>query len=631
MASASPSPENSLFRCKRIAFHGATVAILLQNENGPCPLLAIANLLLLQKKIQIHPDMTAITFHDLSSLLAQYMLETNQTADENVLRNIDDGIKLFPRLLTGLDVNVKFNAVDAFEFSEDMLLFDIMHIRLVHGWIIDPADTRVSSIVANCSYNQLVEMIIESQSLPAIERPSKPTIESHSNAAIERPSMPMIESNRNPIIETQLRPTFEGQSHSTCDSQSQPTIESQSHSTSDSQSHPTIESQLQPTVEGQLHPTIDSQEHQIVGNQLQSTVASQLQPIVESQSQPAMEVQSHLIVEGQLHRNGECPSHSTTASESRPTSVESLESTLNSSRQVSATPSSSIVGNSEETLKESKAEVEGEAIPLACGDVEEEAALAAALALSLKESNIPPSVPPSPPSSEESLTYRGHVASEWLESSATQLTYFGLACLYDKISDGELCVLFRNNHFGTLTKYEGELYHLATDIGYINEPLVVWERLNQIDGDSELCGADFEKVDLAAHDAAEFAHNEAAIASAATTSGVNMDSHAHVDHSHAYLGDQVYPGAVAYTSDIPHSIHSLDLGPTAGDDSSADLALAIALQQEEQERADLGEAMRLAEVERARRARTHHQSSAPRPRPRPREDGRGSGSGCLMQ
>ena len=34
------------FPCKRIAYNNREVPVLMQNENGPCPLLALSNVLL---------------------------------------------------------------------------------------------------------------------------------------------------------------------------------------------------------------------------------------------------------------------------------------------------------------------------------------------------------------------------------------------------------------------------------------------------------------------------------------------------------------------------------------------------------------------------------------------------------
>ena len=92
----------------------------------------------------------------------------------------------------------------------------------------------------------------------------------------------------------------------------------------------------------------------------------------------------------------------------------------------------------------------------------------------------------------------GLAAEEWLDRSASQLTYHGLEQLHRHTSDGGLYVFFRNNHFSTLVKHNGELYLLATDLGYLYESDVIWERLNQVDGDSLLCDREFGVIDLAA-------------------------------------------------------------------------------------------------------------------------------------
>jgi hypothetical protein len=44
------------------------------------------------------------------------------------------------------------------------------------------------------------------------------------------------------------------------------------------------------------------------------------------------------------------------------------------------------------------------------------------------------------------------VAQQFLEESASQLTYHGLCELNAKMKDGELAVFFRNNHFSTIYK-----------------------------------------------------------------------------------------------------------------------------------------------------------------------------------
>ena len=51
----------------------------------------------------------------------------------------------------------------------------------------------------------------------------------------------------------------------------------------------------------------------------------------------------------------------------------------------------------------------------------------------------------------------------------------------------------RNNHFATLTRHDGGLYLLVTDLGYANTPDIVWEKLDDIDGDTEYCDERFQK------------------------------------------------------------------------------------------------------------------------------------------
>ena len=86
-----------------------------QNENGPCPLLALCNVLILSGKIKIAPGQTDISSTHLTDLLGTHLFESyrdSQLSDgekANLEQNIQDTMAIFPKLQTGLDVNVKFN------------------------------------------------------------------------------------------------------------------------------------------------------------------------------------------------------------------------------------------------------------------------------------------------------------------------------------------------------------------------------------------------------------------------------------------------------------------------------------------------------------------------------------------
>ncbi|XP_019267438.1 PREDICTED: ubiquitin carboxyl-terminal hydrolase MINDY-2-like [Nicotiana attenuata] len=82
---------------------------------------------------------------------------------------------------------------------------------------------------------------------------------------------------------------------------------------------------------------------------------------------------------------------------------------------------------------------------------------------------------------KDEITQReGELVRNFLKNSASQLTIFGLFSLQEGLKERELCVFFRNNHFNTMFKFEGELYILATDQGYINQSDLVWEKLNEV-------------------------------------------------------------------------------------------------------------------------------------------------------
>mmetsp|Transcript_20213 Transcript_20213/g.58448 ORF Transcript_20213/g.58448 Transcript_20213/m.58448 type:complete len:434 (+) Transcript_20213:478-1779(+) len=87
---------------------------------------------------------------------------------------------------------------------------------------------------------------------------------------------------------------------------------------------------------------------------------------------------------------------------------------------------------------------------------------------------------------KSALASNGCIVNSFLTSSSHQLTHHGLHELHNYISEECLCVFFRNNHFATMTKHDGVLYLLVTDLGYANVSEVVWEKLDSISGDTEL-------------------------------------------------------------------------------------------------------------------------------------------------
>ncbi|CAL8244734.1 unnamed protein product [Lota lota] len=155
----------SIYHIKWIKWKEENTPIITQNENGPCPLLAIMNVLLLTWKVKMPPMMEIITAEQLMEYLGDYILdskpkEISEAQRLNYEQNMSDAMAVLHKLQTGLDVNVRFTGVRVFEYTPECIVFDLLDIPLYHGWLVDPQMHDIVKAVGNCSYNQLVEKII---------------------------------------------------------------------------------------------------------------------------------------------------------------------------------------------------------------------------------------------------------------------------------------------------------------------------------------------------------------------------------------------------------------------------------------------------------------------------------------
>lgn len=78
----------------------------------------------------------------------------------------------------------------------------------------------------------------------------------------------------------------------------------------------------------------------------------------------------------------------------------------------------------------------------------------------------------------------------------SSLTPYGLSCLQRDVREGELCVLFHNEHFSTMFKYKGQLYLLATDEAFLDMPNHVWEKLEKVKGGNVYVSSDFKECKM---------------------------------------------------------------------------------------------------------------------------------------
>ncbi|KAK1390665.1 hypothetical protein POM88_018843 [Heracleum sosnowskyi] len=88
---------------------------------------------------------------------------------------------------------------------------------------------------------------------------------------------------------------------------------------------------------------------------------------------------------------------------------------------------------------------------------------------------------------------QGALIRKFVKANSSQLTVHGLSHLQEEVKEDELCVFFRNNHFSTMFKHGGKLYLLATDEGFLNQPNLVWEKLDDVKGNTKYMTGSFNE------------------------------------------------------------------------------------------------------------------------------------------
>eukprot|EP00418_Pyrodinium_bahamense_P094482 CAMPEP_0179041882 /NCGR_PEP_ID=MMETSP0796-20121207/16382_1 /TAXON_ID=73915 /ORGANISM="Pyrodinium bahamense, Strain pbaha01" /LENGTH=412 /DNA_ID=CAMNT_0020738253 /DNA_START=21 /DNA_END=1259 /DNA_ORIENTATION=+ len=166
---ASHDDSTKSYRIKDIRFFGSARRILLQSANGPCPLLALCNVLLLRNQLTISQDARYISFAELVGMVSNHLFDVNAGATRgdspgsraaNVRENLSSCLEILPKLNVGLDVNCKFGGVSEFEYTQELSVFDLLDICLYHGWVVSKQEEKAWAAFAHLSYNQVVERLI---------------------------------------------------------------------------------------------------------------------------------------------------------------------------------------------------------------------------------------------------------------------------------------------------------------------------------------------------------------------------------------------------------------------------------------------------------------------------------------
>ena len=168
-------PDDTLFRLKTVSTFGREAVIVLQDANGPCPLIAIGtqphsfdertltraaavNILSLRGQLAL-PSAPCVSLESLVSMLAGALLDAPKPrdADANYAANVQAAVEDLPSLATGLDVNPRFSSPTSFEPTAHTAIFDLLAIPLLHGWIADASTLAVLERSGAASYNTAIE------------------------------------------------------------------------------------------------------------------------------------------------------------------------------------------------------------------------------------------------------------------------------------------------------------------------------------------------------------------------------------------------------------------------------------------------------------------------------------------
>ncbi|XP_062074175.1 uncharacterized protein LOC133778306 [Humulus lupulus] len=641
-----PAPvKECVHKTKLIQFLGRTTPIVLQNDNGPCPLLAICNILLLRNNLTLSSDVTEVSQEKLLSLVAERLIDSNSNIDnrdegyaENQQQNIADAIDLLPRLATGIDVNIKFRRIGDFEFTRECAIFDLLDIPLYHGWIVDPQDYETANAIGSKSYNTLMEELVALETRNEREYKNSPEEDCVDFAAattatlgVPSPCLPKARSfDDSPHLDTNQEKARKGDLEEEAEllralkmskSELLPSLDDPLVAdvnkgpvsfSSDESTHvqkivpvgsvdmlekhvfennifhnpdlsiladcnasrngsdelmcfgSTPEHSLYPfskaNEENSIDPRtyVEPEGYSPIIDEVEKSSVDTLAKIQSSVSlSPGMSTQSVNEHHANISQSSEISNNisnstiyiHTTADkkvECYSTELSSLSAPnadmpsdsssdqmlqLNTSEALtSSVDGSEPIYEGEECILDPATTVYEDREPIYEGEV--------VLANQADKSTIDSSP------KDEISPEAGELIRSFLKSNASQLTFYGLFCLQDGLKERELCVFFRNNHFSTMFKFKGELYLLATDQGYINQPDLVWEKLNEVNGDTLFMTGSFKEFKVEEH------------------SNESWDQH----------------NAMTSTADY---IASIDSAAQAGLDINSDLQLAIALQQQE--------------------------------------------------
>lgn len=153
------------FLTKNVQINGTRFKILLQNGQGECALIALANVLLIspaharyaQEISRLVRGKETVTLNELVQTLADMGVQNPNGTDVDKQQLL----QILPQLYSGLNINPEFNG--SFEDGVEMSIFRLYNVGIVHGWIIDgDNDPNSYEHVSKYSYMGAQKVLVQS-------------------------------------------------------------------------------------------------------------------------------------------------------------------------------------------------------------------------------------------------------------------------------------------------------------------------------------------------------------------------------------------------------------------------------------------------------------------------------------
>jgi len=444
------------YTLKSIRYHNEPRKILLQNENGPCPLLAAANALLLRGVISLPPSCiktNSASIDDVVNTLAERALRVSgsdldkdaavppsscedRNRKEGREFQVDELLSIFPSLQYGMDVNPKLAAgPTGVEYTKNLSAFDLMGVELVYGWLVDPHDVETKEAIGTRTYNELVEVMVkgddakkEIQRLEGLLEGLEEEVEALDEAAAIQLSQADAADT-----DTDARGPDQAEAQSESEEKHDEEWVDISPSNTENKTHTDDNDNKDKDKDNDDKKDDKKDDKDDNGDDIDKDDKDETKTDTPAPTQDNDDNKTGTDltdVKDFLHN---------------------LDNDLEFSNRLDSDPT---------LLAQTKRHQ-----------------------ITTTQTLL---------ATQHQIQTASSLVTTFLTSTSNQLTIHGLSVLNHYVRENSIYVFFRNNHFATLTKESGVLYLLVTDLGYAGVNEVVWEKLDDVTGDTEYTDDLFE-------------------------------------------------------------------------------------------------------------------------------------------